>query len=126
MRLLIRWGIACIALLTTIRLVPGIEMVGEPLWIAIATAILAFLNVCARPVVWVMKLLTIPLSCLTFGLWNLFLALVANAAIFYYVGSHGWGFWVEDYEAAVVGALIMATVSTILNGIYSLVARRDK
>jgi putative membrane protein len=125
MKLLVRWGIACVALLATIRLVPGMEMAGGPLWIALATLALGFLNVLARPIVWLMKALTIPLSCLTFGLWNLFLALLANALIFYYVGAHGWGFRVHGFGAAILGALVMSAISALLNGLLAFVRGED-
>ena len=125
MGLLIRWGIACIALLVTIRLVPGMEMAGGPLWIAGATLILAFLNACARPVLWLMKMLTFPLSCLTFGLWSFFLALLFNVLVFYYVGAHGWGFRVHTFEAAILGALVMSATAAVLNGLFTFVKGED-
>jgi len=120
MRLLIRWGLASLALLATIHLVPGMELSGRPLWILAATLILGLLNVLARPVVWLIKALTFPLSCLTFGLWSFFLALLANVLIFYYVGSRGWGFRLDGFDVAVLGALIMSTISAILNGLFYL------
>ena len=125
MRLLIRWGMACIALLATIRLVPGMEMSGGALWIAGATLILAFLNACARPVLWLMKVVTFPLSCLTFGLWSFFLALVVNVLIFYFVGAHGWGFKVHGLGAAVLGALVMSATAAILNGLFTFMTAEE-
>lgn len=124
-RLLVRWLIASVALLVTIRLVPGLEMAGAWWGVLLAALVLGLLNVCARPVVWLIKVLTMPLSCLTFGLWNFVLALVVNGLIFYLVGSRGWGLRVDGFLPALVGAAVMGALSAIINGLFGFVTRRN-
>jgi len=115
--ILLRWGLASLALLLTVYLVPGMSLSGGPLWVLVAVLALGLLNLLARPVVWLMKVLTLPLSCLTFGLWTLLLGFFVNVLVFYFVGTLGWGFRVQSFGAAALGALVMTVISVILNAL---------
>ena len=115
MRLLLRWLIAAASLWLTLFLleqVLGTKEVhmatrDQPLMIAIAVVVLAFANAFVRPVV---RLLTLPLNCLTFGLFSF----VINAALFWAAGT-----FTGAYQVGWLGALAGSIVMSIINGIAS-------
>ena len=115
MGLVIRWLLAAIALFVTVRV--G-QAIGLPMSIElgfapfIAVLVLAIINALIRPI---LKLLTLPLNCLTFGLFGI----IINALLFWLAGS-GWlveGFRVESFLAALFGSVVMGVVSGLLNSI---------
>lgn len=117
--LLIRWLALTAVLLLAIHFVPGL-VPAPPLYrLFLASAALAALNLLAAPVLWLTKLVTMPLSCLTLGCWTVFLSVFANTLIFYFVGTLGWGFTVEGWFPAFLGALVIGLVNGILNGILA-------
>jgi len=120
MRLLLRWVLASVALLITTKIVPGMALSGSPLGVFLATALLGLLNALAMPVVLLVKLATLPLSCLTLGLWTLVVSLLFNIAIFQFVGSLGWGFKVDGFLSAALGALVMSVLTAVLSGLFHL------
>ena len=106
--LLIRWIVSAIALYLTALLAKwlhiGIEVSGA-VSALLAVAVLAIVNALIRPLVIV---LTLPLNCLTLGLFTF----VINALMFWLVGS-GWlsGFKVEGPVAALFGSVVMGIIS---------------
>ena len=121
--LLARWLLLTLALLITIYALPALGVRGihaEPsLKLLLAGLAIGLLNLLVHPVLWVAKLLTFPLSCLTLGLWTLFLSLFVNSLVFYFVGSLHWGFSVTGFLAAFLGAAVMSLVNAFLNGIFA-------
>jgi len=126
MKLLMRWVLASVALLITVHIVPGLAAVGGGLWIFVAAAALGLLNLLARPAVFLFQAITLPLSCLTFGLWTFLLSFFVNVLIFYFVGSVGWGFTVGSFGAAALGALVMSVLNTVLTGLFELGRRASE
>jgi len=120
MFLLLRWLLVSLALLITIHIVPGITPERNILYLLLATLALGLLNLFARPVVFLLKLVTVPLSCLTFGLWAFLLSLFVNVLVFYFVGTLDWGFHVSGFWAAALGGIVMSLLSTILTGLFEL------
>ena len=118
MKLLLRWTLASVALLITVYVVPGLEPTGGPLSVFGATLALALLNVLAMPFLLLVNLITLPLSCLTLGLWTFVLAVLVNVMVFQFVGALGWGFRVDGFLAAALGALVMSLLTTVLTGIF--------
>jgi len=118
MKLLLRWVLAAAALLLTVLLVEGVALTGGPLHALLAVLALAVVNLLARPAVFLLKALTFPLSCLTFGLWTFLIWLFANVLVFYFVGTVHWGMRVESFGAAVVGALLVSVFNTVLTGSF--------
>ena len=84
------------------------------------------LNMLAHPLLWLVKLVTAPLSCLTLGLWSLFLSLFVNTLIFYFIGTLGWGFRVSGFLAAFLGALGLSLVNAFLNGFFALLVQQER
>lgn len=111
MGIIIRWLLAAIALFITVRV--G-QAIGLPMSIEfgfapfIAVLALAIINALIRPI---LKLLTLPLNCLTFGL----LGIVINALLFWLAGRLVPGFRVESFWAALFGSVVMGVVSGLLN-----------
>jgi putative membrane protein len=107
MMLLFRLILNTGALLLLPYLISGIQV--EGIYIAFITAIiLGLINISIRPLV---KLLTLPISILTLGLF----ALVINAVFFWFVASFIDGFTVTGFWPAFFGALIMSVVSWLTN-----------
>jgi len=125
MFLLLRWLLVSLALLITIHIVPGITPEKNVLYLLAATLALGLLNLFARPVLLLLKLITMPLSCLTFGLWSLALSVFVNTLVFYFVGTLGWGFHVTGFWPALIGAIVMSLLSTILTGLFELGRRPE-
>jgi putative membrane protein len=118
MKLLLRWVLASVALLITIHIVPGIVPAGSPLSVFGATLAIALLNILALPFLILINIVTLPLSCLTLGLWTFLLVFLVNVLIFQFVGAIGWGFHVEGFFPAAVGALVMSVLTTVLTGLF--------
>lgn len=90
----------------------------------VGVAILAFLNATLGKV---LKLLTIPLNCLTFGLFSL----VINAFVLWLAAGTGFGMKItgnfsEQFMAALVASLIMSFINGFLNTFLSDEKDKDK
>lgn len=110
--LLLRWVISAIALFLTAQLanMMGIGIVLTSAVSAfIAVAVLTIVNALIRPL---LVLLTLPLNCLTLGLFSI----VINALMFWLAGSVGIkGFRVDGILAALFGSIVMSFISGIAN-----------
>jgi len=113
MRLLLRWAIAAGALWATVyagqHLGLNIKLTGAVPAI-IAVAVLAVANSLIGTIV---KLLTLPISCLTLGLFGF----IVNALIFWLIGGTGIvrGFEVRGFKAALFGSVVMGLICGIAN-----------
>jgi len=105
-------------------IVPGVNIEGTGSFI-LAALLLALVNACVRPVVFV---LTLPLTIVTLGLF----IFVLNAAMFGLVAAVLDDFSVAGFWSAIFGAIIVSITSTIASwyvgpdGRYEVfVVRRD-
>ena len=90
------------------QVVPGITLRGRPLWPALlAGLVLALINAVVRPV---LKVVTLPLTLLTLGLF----LFVLNAFCLWLTSAIVPGFDVEGFRAAFLGALLISVVSWAL------------
>jgi len=111
MRLLLKWLLAALAIALAAYLVPGIEV--ETFYAALAAAlILGVLSITVKPIV---KLISLPVTLITFGLFSL----IINALFFWLVGSVVKGFYVTGFTAAFLGSLIVSAVNFIGDKILS-------
>lgn len=112
MRFLIRLLATAAALWVAVALVPGISYEGGVLGLLGVALVFGVVNAVIRPI---LKLLTCPLVVLTLGLF----VFVLNAFLLWLTAeiaqAFGIGFGVDGFLAALIGALIVGIVSTILN-----------
>ena len=114
MRLIIRWLIVTLSLMTAVQLVPGITITSDRAFLALLAMglIVGLINAVVRPI---LVFLSCPLMALTLGLF----IFVINAFLLWFAGwlaeALGIGFHVDGFAAAFFGALIVSLVSTIAN-----------
>lgn len=127
MRLLLRWAIGAAALYATVWLGQQLKFHmrfdggSSTRWIEafIVVAALTLVNALIRPIV---KLLTLPLSCLTFGLFGL----VVNALMFWLVGQLDLGLVVKGFPAALFGSIVTSILFGVLNTFLGDNSTRDE
>lgn len=127
MHLIMRWILSAVALYITVLI--GESLPGHPLRFYVAPGakgveglllmvlVLGIVNAVIRPIV---SLITLPLSCLTFGLF----AFLVNALMFWIAGQVVPGFHVAGFWAPLFGAIVMGLVSGALNNL--LVSKREQ
>ncbi len=108
MKLLSRWVVAALALLLVAYLFPGIAVANFFPVALIAALVLGLVNAFVRPIV---KLLTLPLTCLTLGLFSL----VINAVLFWVVSEFVDGFVVEGALTALLGSAVYSLITAAVN-----------
>ena len=106
---LLRWVISGVALAIVAHLNIGVRYTDVPS-LAIATVVIGLLNAFVRPL---LVLLTLPLNCLTFGLFGF----VLNAILFKVADVLVEGFVVEGLLGMLLGPIIMGVISGILNSV---------
>jgi len=131
MRLLLRWIILGVAVLVASYVCQAMGLgfeahakdTGGLIQLMIGVAILALLNATLGSI---LKLLTLPLSCLTLGLFSL----VVNAVVLMIAASLKFGFRFtstggSEFLAAFVASLLIAAISGMLNGLLLPSEDRD-
>lgn len=112
MQFLLRLVATAAALWVAVLLIPGITYAGGILGLLGVALVFGFVNAVIRPI---LKLLTCPLVVLTLGLF----VFILNAFLLWLTSmmaqAFGIGFIVDGFWAALVGALIVGIVSTVLN-----------
>jgi len=126
MQTLIRIIITGAAIWLATWLLPGMELVGaEGFWptvgvLAVVAIVFGLVNVFVKSVV---KVLAFPLYILTLGL----LAIVVNALMLmlasWLTGFLPWGFTIDNFGTAVLGALIIAIATFFLNLFFGVPAK---
>lgn len=117
LRLLLRWllnsaalfGIAYAA--PRLGMLPGFEVTGFEAAV-FAAAILGILNLTVGPI---LKLLTLPITCMTFGIFSL----VINALLMLLTSRIVNGFAVGGFLNAVLASVIFSILTTILNMLFN-------
>lgn len=115
-RFLLRWILLVVSLVVasflTGLLLPGqfeakVGSVGDFLSLCVGVAVLSLVNATLGNL---LKLVTIPLNCLTLGL----VSLLINALMFLVVGNLGFGFHITTFFAALVGSVLYSAVNGVL------------
>lgn len=114
-RFLTKWALMVVALILAAAvssLLPiGFSVqtntVGDFIRLFLGVAVLSVLNATLGKI---LKFLTIPLNCMTFGL----MSLVINAAMFMAAGSLELGFSVKGFLGAFVGSLLYSLFASLL------------
>lgn len=115
MKLILRWIIITLSLALAAWIVPGISFDQESnalLLLAAMAIVLGFINAFIRPI---LNFLSCGCIVITMGLF----LLVTNALAFmlaaYIANLLGIGFYVESFWAALLGSLLVSTVSFVLS-----------
>ncbi len=107
MRLLIKWILSALAVWIVAQVVPGIHVNG-PVAALIAALVIGLVNATVGLIV---KVITFPLTILTLGLFWF----VINAAMLKLASMFVRGFEVHGFIAALLGALLLSLVSSLLH-----------
>ena len=122
MSVLIRWVLNALALLgiayaaEALDVLPGFY-VSDFRAAAVAVLILSVLNLTVRPI---LRLLTLPITCLTFGLFTL----VINALMMLLTAALVDGFHVGGFLNAVVVSVLYAVITALLNNLVQEKGKR--
>ena len=106
MRLILNWVLSAVAVWVVAHVVPGVSVSG-PMAALIAALAIGFVN---ATIGLVLKILTFPLSLVTFGLFWL----VINALMLELAAALVPGFQVHGFLAAFVGAIVLSLVNMML------------
>jgi len=117
MRILLRWLVSAGVLAVTISVLQALHLgrwtggegVSGFLVALFAVLIMSIVNAVIRPV---LRLMTMPLTCATFGLFSL----VLNGIMFWLVGAVTHAFFVKPL-GAVLGSIVMSIVGGIANAV---------
>ncbi len=120
---LIRFVVSAASLALTAYVISGIEIVGatsadKAKTVAIAAFLLGILNAIVRPI---LIFFTLPLNILTLGLFTF----VINAALLALTSRLVSGFHIEGFMPALIGAVVLAVVSSVLNWLVKDRSEKD-
>lgn len=107
--LILRWAINALSLMLTAYMIEGIEVRGFGAAL-VAVLVLGIVNAIIRPLV---LLLTLPINVLTLGIFTF----VVNGMMLYMVGSVVKGFDVTGFIPALLGAIVLSFISSIVNAL---------
>ncbi len=107
MRLLVKWILSALAVWIVAQVVPGIHVNG-PVAALIAALVIGLVNATIGLIV---KVITFPLTILTLGLFWF----VINAFMLKLASMFVPGFEVHGFVAALLGALLLSLVSSLLH-----------
>ncbi len=105
--LLLRWLINAVSLLLVARIVPDFRIEGC-LAAMIAALVFGFVNATLGVA---LRVLALPFTLVTLGLF----LIVVNAVLLKVAAAISPGFEVKTWKAALVGALLLALISIVLN-----------
>jgi putative membrane protein len=111
-KLLIRLIVNAIALWIAVELVPGLSYDGDPVTLLLVALIFGLVNALIRPL---LAILSCPLIVLTLGLFVLVINGLMLALTAWLSQQFGLGFTVENFWAALLGAIVISIVSALLN-----------
>jgi putative membrane protein len=110
MRLLLHWVLSAVAVWIVAHIVPGISVSG-PMAALIAALVIGLINATLGLL---LKILTFPLTILTLGLFWF----VINAIMLELAAVLVNGFYVRNFIAALIGAVMLSLVSSVLQWIF--------
>jgi len=105
-RILLHWILSAIAVWIVANIVPGIHVNGAVAAL-IAAAVIGLIN---ATIGFILKILTFPLTVLTLGLFWF----VINALMLELAAAFVRGFYVRNFVAAFIGAILLSIVSSLL------------
>lgn len=118
MQLIIALVLNAVALLATAYVVPGFHVASFSTAV-VAAVVLAVVNTFIKPI---LSFVTAPLSLVTLGLF----AFVVNALVLFIVSYFVPGFKVDGWMAAILGAVVLSVVATVLTSVLKDVGKLAK
>jgi putative membrane protein len=106
MTLLIKWLLSALSIFLVGTYLPGIHVPDYKAALLVAL-VLAVLNVTLRPV---LKLVSLPITILTLGLF----AFVVNGFVFWLVGKLVASFVIDSFWWAIIGSIVVTIVTSLL------------
>lgn len=110
MILIVHWLLSALSILIVARLVPGIEIRGFGTAL-VAAIVIGLVNATLG---FVLKILTLPLTIVTFGLF----LIVINALMLGFAAMLVPGFSVDGFGAALLGAVVLSLVSFLFRFVF--------
>ena len=107
--LVTKWLTLALSVFLVSRFLPGIHVPDYKVALLVAF-VLGFLNMTLRPL---LKLISLPVTILTLGLF----ALIVNGFVFWLVPVFVFGFVIDTFWWAVLGAIIVSLLSSVINRI---------
>lgn len=109
MALIVSWIMSALSLVIVAHLIPGFEI--RSFWSALLAAVV--IGLINATLGFVLKILTLPISILTFGIFLFVInALMIRFATFFVPGFEVKGFW-----SAFFGAVVLSILNIILKGL---------
>ena len=117
---LLRLIVSAIALFFIAGASNGTIQVNSATAAIVAALVLGVANALIKPILmFIAGAITLPLSCITLGLWSLVLSWLLNAALFYGAGQLLSGFEVRGFWPAMLGALAMSVVNAVASALFN-------
>ena len=110
MQIIVALILNAVALLATAYIVPGFHVIDYTTAL-LAAIVLGIVNTFIKPV---LSFITAPLTVVTLGLF----AFVVNAVVLFIVASVVKGLTIDGWVPAILGAIVLSVVSTILNTVF--------
>lgn len=116
MKTLLRLLGTLIAVVLTVSIVPGIEIVGGTTaegWITtiLVAVVWSVISLVIRPV---LSILTLPITILSFGIFSLIL----NALLFWLMAAIVPGFYVAGFLSALMGAVVLSVLNWLIQKVF--------
>ncbi len=118
MQIILALILNALALIVTAYIVPGIQVANFTTAI-LAAVVLGVVNTFIKPI---LSFVTAPLTIVTLGLF----AFVINAVVLFIVSAVVPGFSVSGWVPAILGAIVLSVVSTVLNSILKDLGKLKK
>ncbi len=111
MHMILRLFATTVAVYLTVHFVPGLSLAGGWTTTLLVAVVWSVITMVIRPV---LRILTLPITLITFGLFSL----VLNALLFWMMALIVPGFTVSGFLAALLGALVLSICSWLINKIF--------
>lgn len=118
MQILVALVLNAVALVATTYIVPGFQVANFTTAL-LAAIVLGVVNTFIKPV---LSFLTAPLSVVTLGLF----AFVVNAVVLFIVAAVVPGVKINGWVPAILGAIVLSVVATVLSSLLKDVAKLGK
>lgn len=118
MQIILALVLNALALIVTAKIVPGIQVANFTTAV-LAAIVLGVINTFIKPI---LSFVTAPLTIVTLGLFTF----VVNAVVLFIVSAIVPGVKVEGWVPAILGAIVLSVVATVLNSMLKDLGKLKK